>query len=162
SPALLVVTGKISSINLPPLMNLVPLDGTSDLSVSANLQGGNLGNTMLLISPAKLMVPLIDGQRTVVIHGGDPTKPFSFSSAGPWHANVSILDQSPFELRSDNNALIRITRDNINGIGLQRDSNSVVTLSITNKPGSQLTVFPGKPIQQTFKLTEQTTLVVRS
>ncbi len=156
------LNGAVTAIDLPPLMRIEPLNNAAELGATVNFRGSATPSALFRIEPAKLIVPLIAGNRTVVVHGASVNDAFSFSTSEPWTANASIQDTLPFELKAGNDVLISLTRENVSGISLQRDASGVVTFAITNRPGSQITVFPTKSIQQTFRFSQQTTLVVRT
>ena len=159
----LSLTGRIGSINLGPSMQLAPLDGRADLGATFSFQVSGAAGLTLALSPAKLVVPLLfGGDRTLLVHGATTNSPFTFSSDGPWNAQVSLADSRPFELRNGNEIYLSVNRSNLASMALSRTTNGVVSMSVVLAPRAEITVFPGSASQQIFNFNESATISIGS
>jgi hypothetical protein len=117
----------------------------------------------LVLSPAKLESALLIGAgQTFMVHGNTTNQPFTFSSDGPWSANITPLGVQNLELRNGSEVLVRVARSNVTNMRLERDGNGVVAFGAFVKPDVAVTVFPGKPFEQTLRFSQAGSIAVRT
>lgn len=140
------VRGSVPPLNFGTAFRLDPLTG-SDLS--ARLEVSRVGNTAvgeLFLSPARLKF----GSANYLVHGGQHTNAFTFSSSGPWNATLEVTNQ--LELKAGNVTVLRLAPSglvnpvSVSGVGL-----SSLEFSASLTPGgTTITVFPGSTFAQTI------------
>ncbi len=140
------VRGSVTPLNVGAVFRLDPLTG-SDLS--ARLEVSRVGNAAageLFLSPSRLKF----GSANYLVHGGQRTNAFTFSSTGPWSATLEVTNQ--LELRAGNITVLRLAPNalaspiSVNGIGLNTLEFSASLVS----GGTTLTVFPDSTFAQTI------------
>lgn len=145
----LAVNGGFTGVNLGAAFQIRPLTA-GNVNVNFAITGPGQF-PQLNLSPARLESALLLGAgRALLIHGANTNQPFTFSSQGPWTANVSALDSLPFELRNGSEVYLRLAQSNVTGMKISRDATGVFTFAASIASGSQATIFPGASSQQTI------------
>lgn len=140
------VRGSVTPLNFGTVFRLDPITG-SDLS--ARLEVSRVGNTAageLFLSPARLKF----GSANHLVHGGQRTNAFTFSSTGPWSATLEVTNQ--LELKAGNITVLRLAPNalvnpiSVSGVGL-----STLEFSASlSSGGTTVTVFPDATFAQTI------------
>ena len=143
----LKATGHLSGIVLPPendpVMEFVPADGQADFGVALDVTLG--APSTFQVSPARLVVRGVFGdEHTFLVYGADATKPFTFSTDGPWEANVTYAGTGPLELRAGNQVIVRDERASAESWRIQRDNAGVVRLIKKFTEAGSIVVLPGR------------------
>lgn len=148
--------GSLTPISLGALpARIVPLNpGTPKLAGSVQVVrlGDGTSATRFSIDPARVEFPRIGTGQTIRLYGSDTTKPFSFSTAGPWTATASL--EGGLRLY-DPSGLIEVLRivsttplvGTLDGIGV-----STGTLTVQFPAGITFTAFAGRPVERTLSL----------
>ena len=166
------------SVTLPPLVGIriVP-QGTGLPTVASTTVGGSLViqrkdsalQATLQIKPARLFLETALGaSQSFRIDGGSDAQDFTFSTAGPWSARLTLEGSSPFTLQVPGTPLVpgmtvlSIQRNNLSSAAIARDIQNVLRLTVNIAGNSTLTVFPDMGFKQTFTTASSTAVNLNS
>ncbi len=153
------IRGSVTPLSFGTAFRLDPITGpdlTARLEVtsSTSAKGGNLS-----LSPARLRL----GSVNHLVHGGQRTNAFTFSTSGPWSATLELTNQVELQaggvtfVRLDSTALLSPV--SLAGVGLKS-----LDFSAVIRGGSALTIFPDTAFAQRLATRPATTshVTVRS
>lgn len=144
--AVLTVTGAVAPIHISGV-HIEPLVGDT---LGASLQVFAGGRTKLMITPARLRVPVI-GDGALMIHGATATEPFTFSTSGPWDAMLSavgsVVVRNPLEPAGP--VLLEV-RDGNFSAALHCEGLASAQLAVRIAAGATVLAFPGQALEQSF------------
>ncbi len=150
------VRGSVTPLNFGTVFRLDPTTGTD---LTARLEVSRFGNTAageLFLSPARLKF----GSANYLVHGGQRTNAFTFSTTAPWSATLEVTNQ--LELKAGNITVLRVAPNalaspvSVSGVGLKTLEFSASLVS----GGTTLTVFPDTTFAQTITTKPSTTVQV--
>jgi hypothetical protein len=140
------VRGSVTPLNFGTAFRLDPITGTD---LSARLEVSRVGNAAageLFLSPARLKF----GSANYLVHGGQRTNAFTFSSTGPWSATLEVTNQ--LEFKAGTNTVLRLAPNalvspvSVSGVGLSTLEFSASLVS----GGATITVFPDATFARTI------------
>ncbi|HVY69783.1 MAG TPA: hypothetical protein VHH73_07615, partial [Verrucomicrobiae bacterium] len=154
----LTAAGVLGPIQLSQVFQIVPLAG-NDIPVQLQLSNGLPES--FKIGPARLAFNAVfAGSPSVRVHGNATADPFTYSSSGPWSANLTFEGDDPVNLVAGGQTVLQITRTSLRSAGVSRDGQGVTRLRLTLAGGTAYTAFPGQAVQQTFTLGTDTDLMI--
>lgn len=159
----LAAQGSIPSFDLGPALQVQALNGDVILASAVfETRGASLPQGSLALGPAQLRSPLFAPGATLRIHGATPSAPFTYSSEGPWSANVTLEGAATLDLQSGGDRILRLQPSQVLSASVGRDVRGVTRLTLNLRSGTALTAFPGTSFQQTFALNAVTALTLSS
>ncbi len=120
------------------------------LDVARSAQG--VVSVAAALGPAQLTLPsLIAGTDTIVVEGENPGDPFTFSTAGPWQAKLTVSNQ--LKLGAGGIDVVRFSNANFASARLYGTNGLTdASMELALRPNLNVVLFPGQAFERTVTL----------